>query len=159
MNKVRRFHHGFDEWPPEREPEADAADDPMLEGWTTLGFMAAHSRRARLGLMVGGVHYRQPGLWVKAATTLDVLSGGRAWLGIGAAWNEEESRGLGFPFPPLGERFEQLEETLRFAHEMWSGARGGERAFDGRMYRMVKDKDIGAVIEPPQKVFELEPGA
>ena len=71
--------------------------------------------------MVGGVHYRQPALWVKAATTLDVLSGGRAWLGIGAAWNEEESRGLGFPFPPLGERFELLEDTLRMAHEMWTG--------------------------------------
>ena len=72
---------------------------PMLEGWTTLGFMAAHSQRARLGLMVGGVHYRNPGLWVKAATTLDVLSGGRAWLGIGAAWNQAESEGLGFPLP------------------------------------------------------------
>ena len=68
-------------------------EEPMLEGWTTLGFIAAHTQRARLGLMVGGVHYRHPGLWVKAATTLDVLSGGRAWLGIGAAWNEEESRG------------------------------------------------------------------
>ena len=77
-------------------------EEPMLEGWTALGFMAAHTSRARLGLMVGGVHYRLPGLWAKAATTLDVLSGGRAWLGIGAAWNEEESRGLGFPFPPLG---------------------------------------------------------
>ena len=75
--------------------------------------MAAHSTRARLGLMVGGIHYRQPALWVKATTALDVLSGGRAWLGIGAAWNEEESRGLGFPFPPLGERFELLEETLQ----------------------------------------------
>ena len=89
------------------------AEEPMLEGMTALGFMAAHTSRARLGLMVGGVHYRQPALWVKATTTLDVLSGGRAWLGIGAAWNEEESRGLGFPFPPLGERFEMLEETLR----------------------------------------------
>ena len=91
-------------------------EEPMLEGMTTLGFMAAPFERARLGLMVGGVHYRNPGLWVKATTTLDVLSGGRAWLGIGAAWNEEESRGLGFPFPPLGERFEMLEETLRIAH-------------------------------------------
>lgn len=79
-----------------------AAEEPMLEGTTALGFMAAHSRRARLGLMVGGVHYRAPGLWIKAATTLDVLSGGRAWFGIGAAWNEQESRGLGFRFPPLG---------------------------------------------------------
>jgi F420-dependent oxidoreductase-like protein len=93
------------------------AEDPMLEGWTTLGFLAANTSRARLGLMVGGVHYRWPGLWVKAATTLDVLSGGRAWLGIGAAWNQEESQGLGFPFPPLGERFEMLDETLQIAHQ------------------------------------------
>ena len=82
------------------------ATDPMLEGWTTLGFLAALTRRARLGLMVGGIHYRTAGLWAKTATTLDVLSGGRAWLGIGAAWNEDESRGLGFPMPPLGVRFE-----------------------------------------------------
>jgi F420-dependent oxidoreductase-like protein len=108
-----------------------AVEEPMLEGWTTLGFMAANSSRARLGLMVGGVHYRYPGLWIKAATTLDVLSGGRAWLGIGAAWNEQESRGLGFPFPPLGERFEQLEDTLRMAHGMWTGERGSEAALDG----------------------------
>ena len=105
--------------------------DPMLEGWTALGFMAAHSDRARLGLMVGGVHYRQPGLWVKAATTLDVLSGGRAWLGIGAAWNEEESRALGFAFPPLRVRFEMLEDTLRMAHGMWQGERGSEASLDG----------------------------
>ncbi len=111
------------------------ADEPMLEGWTTLGFMAAHSSRAGLGLMVGGVHYRQPGLWVKAATTLDVLSGGRAWLGIGAAWNEQESRGLGFRFPPLGERFEMLEETLAIAHGMWSGEHGSEEAFEGRQFQ------------------------
>ena len=107
----------------------------MLEGWTTLGWLAAQTSRARLGLMVGGVHYRYPGLWVKAATTLDVLSGGRAWLGIGAAWNEDESRSLGFPFPPLGERFEMLEETLQIAHEMWQGERGTEGAFTGRHYQ------------------------
>ena len=111
------------------------AEEPMLEGMTALGFMAAHSPRARLGLMVGGVHYRSPGLWVKATTTLDVLSGGRAWLGIGAAWNEDESRSLGFPFPPLGERFEMLEETLRIAHGMWAGERGTEAAFEGRHFQ------------------------
>jgi F420-dependent oxidoreductase-like protein len=111
---------------------------PMLEGQTALGFMAAHTTRARLGLMVGGVHYRAPGLWIKAATTLDVLSGGRAWLGIGAAWNEEESRALGFPFPPLGERFEMLEDTLRMAHEMWFGERGSEAAFEGRRFRATR---------------------
>jgi F420-dependent oxidoreductase-like protein len=111
------------------------AEEPMLEGMTALGFMAAHSRRARLGLMVGGVHYRHPGLWVKATTTLDVLSGGRAWLGIGAAWNAEESRALAFPFPPLGERFELLEETLQIAHGMFDGERGSEAPFRGRHYQ------------------------
>jgi len=110
-------------------------EDPMLEGWTTLGYIAAHTSRARLGLMVGGVHYRAPGLWVKAATTLDVLSGGRAWLGIGAAWNERESRALGFPFPPLGERFEMLEETLRISHGMFEGEHGSEAAFRGRRFQ------------------------
>ena len=110
------------------------AEDPMLEGWTTLGFLAAHTSRARLGLMVGGVHYRWPGLWVKAATTLDVLSGGRAWLGIGAAWNQDESESLGFPFPPLGERFEMLDETLQIAHQMFEGERGSEGEFHGRQY-------------------------
>jgi F420-dependent oxidoreductase-like protein len=110
------------------------SEEPMLEGWTGLGFLAAHTKQARLGLMVGGVHYRYPGLWTKAATTLDVLSGGRAWLGLGAAWNEQESEGLGFPFPPLGERFEMLEETLQIAHQMFQGERGSERRFEGRHY-------------------------
>jgi F420-dependent oxidoreductase-like protein len=105
---------------------------PMLEGMTALGFMAANSTRARLGLMVGGIHYRQPGLWIKATTTLDVLSEGRAWFGIGAAWNEEESRGLGFPFPPLRERFEMLEETLQMAHAMWSGGSGTGDSLAGK---------------------------
>lgn len=113
-------------------------EEPMLEGWTTLGFLAARTRRARLGLMVGGVPYRYPGLWVKAATTLDVLSGGRAWLGIGAAWNQEEAEALGFPFPPLGERFEQLEETLAIAHGMFEGERGSEEAFVGRQFRATR---------------------
>ena len=108
------------------------AEEPMLEGMTALGFAAAHTKRARLGLMVGGVHYRQPGLWIKATTTLDVLSGGRAWFGIGAAWNEEESTGLGFPMPPLGDRFRMLEDTLRMAHEMWSGERGSGGRYEGR---------------------------
>jgi F420-dependent oxidoreductase-like protein len=110
-------------------------DEPMLEGMTALGFMAAHSRRARLGLMVGGIHYRQAGLWLKAATTLDVLSGGRAWFGIGAAWNEQESRALGFPMPPLGERFEMLQETLRLVLSAWEGERGSRESFEGDHYR------------------------
>ena len=105
---------------------------PMLDGMTALGFMAAHSEKARIGLMVGGIHYRPPGLWIKAHTTLDVLTGGRAWFGIGAAWNEEESAGLGFPMPPLGERFQWLEDTLRMAHKMWSGGSGSGERFEGK---------------------------
>jgi F420-dependent oxidoreductase-like protein len=121
-------------------------EDPMLEGWTTLGFMAANTSRARLGLMVGGVHYRLPGLWVKAATTLDVLSGGRAYLGIGAAWNQDESDALGFPMPPLRTRFEMLEETLRIAHAMWQGERGTQEAFAGSQYV------AGRLLNSPQSI-------
>ena len=105
---------------------------PMLEGQTALGFLAAHTEKARLGLMVGGVHYRAAGLWIKATTTLDVLSGGRAWFSIGAAWNEHESKALGFRFPPLRERFDQLEDTLQMAHAMWSGGSGTAERFDGK---------------------------
>lgn len=107
-------------------------EDAMLEGFTTLGYLAALTERARLGLMVGGIHYRRPGLWLKAATTLDVLSRGRAWFGIGAAWNEEESKGLGFPMPPLAERFELLEETLRFVRDGWTGESGTGAPFRGK---------------------------
>jgi F420-dependent oxidoreductase-like protein len=128
-----------------------APTEPMLEGQTALGFMAANSTRARLGLMVGGVHYRVPGLWAKATTTLDVLSGGRAWLGIGAAWNEEESNGLGFPFPPLGERFELLEDTLRFVHDMWQGERGTEKPFEGRHTRATR------LLNSPQALSKPHP--
>ena len=125
-------------------------EEPMLEGWTTLGFLAAQTKQARLGLLVGGVHYRDPGLWVKAATTLDVLSGGRAWLGIGAAWNEDESRSLGFPFPPLGQRFEMLEETLQIAHEMWQGERGSEAEFHGRQYHATRLMNSPQSISRPR---------
>jgi F420-dependent oxidoreductase-like protein len=100
-------------------------DEPMLEGMTALGFMAAHTRRLRLGLMVGAVPYRQPGIWIKATTTLDVLSGGRAWFGIGAAWNVTEARGLGMPFPELPDRFALLADTLEMARLAWTGERGG----------------------------------
>jgi F420-dependent oxidoreductase-like protein len=121
-------------------------EEPMLEGTTALGFMAAHSSRARLGLMVGGVHYRPPGLWVKAATTLDVLSGGRAWLGIGAGWNAEESSALGFRFPQLGERFDLLEDTLAIAHGMFEGERGSEGRYDGRQVKASK------LLNSPQSI-------
>ena len=123
---------------------------PMLEGMTALGFMAANSERARLGLMVGGIHYRLPGLWIKSATTLDVLSGGRASFGIGAAWNEEESTGLGFPFPPLRDRFEMLEETLQMAQAMWSGGTGTGEAFEGKHYTASRLMNSPQAISRPR---------
>jgi F420-dependent oxidoreductase-like protein len=126
-------------------------EEPMLEGFTTLGYIAALTRRARLGLMVGGIHYRLPGLWVKAATALDVLTGGRSYFGIGAAWNEEESIALGFPFPPLRERFVQLEETLIIAREMWTGERGTEASFDGRAFH------AGWLLNSPQALSRPHP--
>jgi F420-dependent oxidoreductase-like protein len=95
-------------------------EDPMLEGYSALSYLAAVTERVNLGTLVTGVIYRYPGLLVKTATTLDVLSGGRAYLGIGAGWFEREARGLGVPFPPTKERFEQLEESLQIAHQMWS---------------------------------------
>jgi F420-dependent oxidoreductase-like protein len=126
------------------------AEWPMLEGWTTLGWIAALTERARLGLMVGGIHYRLPGLWVKAATTLDVLSGGRAWLGIGAAWNERESNGLGFPFPERRERFEMLEEMLQMTHALFDGERGTEGRFDGRHYQATRLMNSPQSISRPR---------
>jgi F420-dependent oxidoreductase-like protein len=126
-------------------------EEPMLEGWSALNFMAAHSKKATLGLMVGGVHYRQAALWAKMATTLDVLSGGRAYLGIGAAWNEQESHGLGFPMPPLGVRFEMLEETLRICHEMWKGEHGSEASFDGKHYQADR------LLNSPQSISKPHP--
>jgi F420-dependent oxidoreductase-like protein len=126
------------------------ATDPMLDGQTTLGFLAAHTTRARLGLLVGGIHYREPGLWVKAATTLDVLSGGRAWLGLGAGWNREESEALGFPFPDLGERFERLEDTLLLAHAMFAGERGSEEEVVGNHLRARRAMNSPQSISRPR---------
>jgi F420-dependent oxidoreductase-like protein len=121
-------------------------DEPMLEGWTALGFIAAHTKRARIGLMVGGIPYRLPAIWVKAATTLDVLTGGRAWLGLGAAWNQQESDALGIPFPRLGVRFEQLEETLQIAHQMFAGEMGSQREHNGRQF------NASRLLNSPQSI-------
>ncbi|GAA1970584.1 LLM class F420-dependent oxidoreductase [Microbacterium deminutum] len=112
-----------------------AASEPMLEAYTTLGFVAAGTSRMRLGPLVVGVTYRHPGLLVKTATTLDVLSGGRSILGIGAAWYEREHLGLGVPFPPVKERFERLEETLQVALQMWGDDDG---AYEGAHFRLAE---------------------
>jgi F420-dependent oxidoreductase-like protein len=111
------------------------SQDPMLEGYTSLGFLAGLTQRITLGLLVTGVTYRHPGLLAKTVTTLDVLSGGRAQLGIGAAWYEREHRGLGVPFPPLSERFERLEETLQICLQMWSDDDG---PYEGRHYQLAE---------------------
>ncbi|MGH9099814.1 MAG: LLM class F420-dependent oxidoreductase, partial [Acidimicrobiales bacterium] len=112
--------------PPEHE---------MLEAYTTLGYLAAHTERASLMTLVTGVTYRSPGLLAKIVTTLDVLSGGRAWLGIGAAWNEEEAKGLGLFFPPLAERYERLEETLQICLQMWAD---DDPPYTGRHHQLVR---------------------
>jgi F420-dependent oxidoreductase-like protein len=111
------------------------AEDPMLEGYTALGYVAGCTERLRLRLLVTGVTYRHPGLLAKTVTTLDVLSGGRAELGIGAAWYEREHLGLGVPFPSTAERFERLEEALQICLQMWSDDDG---PYDGRHYRLAE---------------------
>jgi F420-dependent oxidoreductase-like protein len=125
---------------------AGGPEKPMLEGYTTLGFLAAHTTSAELQLLVTGVTYRHPGLLAKIVTTLDVLSGGRAVLGIGAAWYEREHAGLGVPFPPLSERFERLEETLQIVRQMWSDEDG---AFDGTYYRLAETINVPPSIARP----------
>jgi len=120
----------------------------MLEAYTTLGFLAAQTSRINLMTLVTGVVYREPGLLAKIVTTLDVLSGGRAWLGIGAAWNEDEAKGLGLPFPPTAERFERLEEALQICVQMWSG---DESPYKGRHY------DLGRTLNAPQALSRPHP--
>jgi F420-dependent oxidoreductase-like protein len=128
-------------------PLVGPAEQEMLEGYAALSFLAAHTRRAKLGTMVTGVTYRHPGVLVKTATTLDVLSGGRAYLGIGAAWFDREHAGLGVPFPPLGERFERLEEALRIAHQMWSGGRPAP--FSGKHYQLAETLCVPPPLSRP----------
>jgi F420-dependent oxidoreductase-like protein len=123
-------------------------ENDMLEAYTTLGYLAAHTERAKLLTVITGVIYRHPGLLSKAITTLDVLSGGRAVLGIGAGWNEEESRGLGFPFPPTAERFELLEETLQYVLQMWSDD-------DGSFHR--KHIEAERLLNVPQPLTKPHP--
>jgi F420-dependent oxidoreductase-like protein len=123
------------------------ADDPMLEGYTALGFLAGVTERLRLRLLVTGVTYRHPGLLAKTVTTVDVLSGGRAELGIGAAWYDREHRGLGVPFPSTAERFERLEEALQICLQMWSADNG---AYRGRHYVLEETLCVPAPVSSPR---------
>ena len=125
-------------------PEAEE-----LECYTTLAFLAATTERAGLMAMVTGVYFRHPGVLAKTVSTLDVLSGGRAALGIGAGHYEEEARGLGIPFPPLKERFEMLEETVQIALRMWSGERGDKRPFEGAHYRLERPPSVPQSMTRP----------
>lgn len=118
--------------------------EPMLEGYATLGYLAGITERVDLGLLVTGVTYRHPGLLAKIATTVDVLSRGRAWLGIGAAWYDREHEGLGVPFPSTSERFERLEETLQIVNQMWSDDDG---AYAGAHYQL---KETINLPQPPR---------
>jgi F420-dependent oxidoreductase-like protein len=123
-------------------------ENEMLEAYTALGYLAAKTERIELLTWVTAAFYREPGLLAKAVTTLDVLSGGRAWLGIGAGWNEEECVGLGLPFPSMSERFERLEETLQICLQMWSE---DESPYSGRHYT------LGRTLNSPQSVQRPHP--
>jgi F420-dependent oxidoreductase-like protein len=125
---------------------AGGPEKPMLEGYTTLGFLAGHTTSAELQLLVTGVTYRHPGLLAKIVTTLDVLSGGRAMLGIGAAWYDREHDGLGVPFPPVAERFERLEETLQIVLQMWSDDDG---PYTGKHYTLAETINVPQALTKP----------
>ncbi|MGV1008685.1 MAG: LLM class F420-dependent oxidoreductase [Dermatophilaceae bacterium] len=122
------------------------AEQPMLEGYTTLGFLAGHTSTVELQLLVTGVTYRHPGLLAKIVSTLDVLSGGRAVLGIGAAWYEREHQGLGVPYPPIAERFERLEETLQIVLQMWGPDNG---PFTGTHYQLAETLNVPQPLSRP----------
>lgn len=127
-------------------PMVGKPEEPMLEGYSTLSYLAALTKQVKLGTMVTGVVYRHPGILIKTVTTLDVLSGGRAILGIGATWFEREAVGLGIPFPPLKVRFERLEEALQIAKLMWSGE---VTAFNGKHYQLVETLNAPQPISSP----------
>jgi F420-dependent oxidoreductase-like protein len=122
------------------------AEEPMLEGYSALSYLAGVTERAKLGTLVTGVIYRYPGILVKTATTLDVLSGGRAYLGIGAGWNEREALGLGVPFPSTRARFERLEEALQIARQMWAGE---VAPYDGEHYHLLEPLNSPQVLSKP----------
>ena len=127
-------------------PNVGRPEQEMLEGYSALAFAAGRTNHIRLGTMVTGVTYRHPGLLIKTVTTLDVLSHGRAYLGIGAAWNEQEHRGLGVPFPPTAERFERLEEALQIAQQMWAG---DESPYQGTYYQLERPLNVPASVQKP----------
>jgi len=123
------------------------AEDPFLEGYTSMGFLAGPTEKIVLTMLVTGVTYRYPGVLAKTVTTLDVLSQGRSMLGIGAAWYDREHAGLGIPFPPIGQRFEMMEETLQICEQMWSDNNG---PFEGKYYRLAETLCVPQPIQQPR---------
>ncbi|MCL4353282.1 LLM class F420-dependent oxidoreductase [Patescibacteria group bacterium] len=123
-----------------------APEEPMLEAYTTLGFLAGVTKKVKLGTMVTGIIYREPALLVKAVSALDVLSGGRAYFGVGAAWNEYESNSLGFDFPPVKQRFEMLEEALKISTQMFDE---NEKPFVGKHYKLERPMNHPQVVSKP----------
>jgi F420-dependent oxidoreductase-like protein len=132
-----------------------SAAEPMLEAYTTLGHVAALTERVTLGVLVTGVMYRHPGLLAKIVTTLDVLSGGRGRLGIGASWYEREQLGLGVPVVPVAERFERLEETLQICLQMWSDNNG---PFNGRHYQLAETLCVPQPLSRPHPPIQVGGG-
>jgi F420-dependent oxidoreductase-like protein len=130
-------------------PHAGGPEQPQLECFTTLGAIAAYTKRVRVAAVVAGVIFRQPALLAKAVTTLDVLSGGRAVLGIGAGWYEDEATGMGFAFPPLKQRFEMVEEALQVCLKLWDGERGDEGAFAGKHFRLERALNLPQSLTRP----------
>ena len=121
-------------------------EDPLLEGWLALAFLAAATTTIKLGTLVTGVTYRYPAILVKQATTLDVLSGGRSYFGVGAAWNEREHKAFGVRFPPIAERFQMLEDVLQIAHRAWKGETG---RFDGKLTHLSEQMDSPRPVQRP----------
>ncbi|WP_460405428.1 TIGR03560 family F420-dependent LLM class oxidoreductase [Actinophytocola sediminis] len=132
-------------------PNAGGEDNAFLESFTTLGVLTAHTSNCLIGPVVAGVHFRHPSMLAKAVTTVDVLSGGRAFVGLGVGWNQQEALGAGIPFPPVADRFVMLEETLRILHQYWEGDRGDERPFDGTHYQ------LGRALNVPQNLTRPHP--
>jgi F420-dependent oxidoreductase-like protein len=133
-------------------PPVGSPEEPMLEGYTSLGYIAAQTERIRLGLLVSGVTYRHPGLLAKTVTTLDVLSGGRAQLGLGAAWFEKEHVGLGVRYPPIAERFERLEEAIQICFQMWSDDDG---PYEGEHYRLAETLCSPQPVQQPRPTLMI----
>jgi len=139
-------------------PHAGGPTAPELECFTTLAVIAAHTRRCLLGPVVAGVHFRAPALLAKTITTLDVLSAGRAMLGVGVGWYEDETQGMGIAFPPLSDRYAMLEETVQICLRLWAGEQGDERPYDGAHYQLQRPLNVPQNLTRPHPPIMIAGG-